>query len=186
MRYELLLTALVLCAGTCSIWAGDKGEKRMERQMERNNEFTFIEDHAKELNLTDAQKKELKALHEKTKDAREKMMKSPEARANMEEMREARKSGDEEKLKEMRQKMMAEMQKDPEHSPAANMGQIAKILNPEQLAKLRELREKEGRPTMADMKERRKGERGEKAAEKAVANKPDPTRGVPSLYDNEK
>jgi len=183
MRYGLWLTALVLCAGTCSVWAGEKGEKRMEKQMERNDQFTFIEEHAKELNLTDAQKKELKALHEKAKDAREKMMKSPEARAAMEDMREARKSGDEEKLREMRQKMMAEMGKDAEHSPAANMAQIAKILTPDQQAKLRELREKEGKPTMAEMRERRKGEKG---GEKAVANKPDPTRGVPSLYDNEK
>lgn len=183
MRFGLLLTSLVLCAGLA---AGEKGEKRMEKQMERNNEFTFIQEHEKELNLTDVQKKALKTLHEKTKDSREKMMKSPEARANVEEMREARKSGDEEKMKELRQKVMAEMAKDPEHSPAANMAAIAKILTPDQLAKLRELREKEGKPTMAEMRERRKGERGEKGTEKAVANKPDPTRGVPSLYDNEK
>lgn len=65
------------------------------------------------------------------------------------------------------------------------MQQMLKILTPEQLAKVRELREKEGMPTLAEMKEKRGDDRKGKGGEKTY-NKPDPTSGVPKLYDEEK
>lgn len=178
MRLTLLATALVLCS--CAIVAG---EKKGDRKEARGNEFEFLEEHQKELKLTDAQKKELKELAEKTRSKREKMMESPEAREILEQMRQAKKSGDETRSKELRGKLMDIAGKDEETSPRANIMAIGKILKPEQLATLRELREKEGMPTVAEMKERRK-DRDEN--DNKTYNKPDPKSGVPKLYDEEK
>lgn len=181
MRPTLWLTALVLCPFVA--FAGEKGEKG-ERKQARADQFAFILEHEKELKLTDPQKKDLKELSEQAQSRREKLMESPEGRAIAEQMRQARKNGDESTARELREKLMETAAKDKDNDSARPMQQMMKILTPEQLAKLRELREKEGMPTLADMKDRREDRKG-KGGEKNY-NKPDPSSGVPKLYDEEK
>jgi hypothetical protein len=181
MRYLLLIPALML--GTCTMAGEKRGEKRMERAM-GGGPIEFILEHEKELNLTDAQKKQLKEQEGKNKEKMEKMMKSPEMRAQMEEMREARKSGDEEKMQEFRRKMMEKMAGGEGQRPGAMLGELASILKPDQLAKLRELREKEGKPTMTAMAEKRR-DRKESDSAPSADNRPKRENGVPTLYDKE-
>jgi len=144
----------------------------------RTPELDFILDHAKDLNLTGDQKRQIDALKEKIESAREKIMKDPENRELMKEVAAARKNNDEEKMKELREKVREKMAKSGGEDIAAD---IFKILQPDQLAKLKELRESEG------------GGRGKMAAggkgpggKPAEGQKPDPNKGVPSLFDNEK
>jgi Spy/CpxP family protein refolding chaperone len=167
--------------------AGEKGNKKDGEgkggpggggMMKRTPELDFVLDHAKDLNLTGDQKKKINDLKDKVETQREKVMKDPENRELMKEVMAAKKSGDEEKLRELHQKVREKMNKGGGEDMA---GELFKILQPDQLAKLKELREAEGGPRGGKMAGGKGG--GGKAPE---GQKPDASKGVPSLFDNEK
>ena len=181
--YRGLVLSVLACA--LSLSAGERPNKKGEGDGpggpggKRVPEIDFILDHAKELNLTADQIKKINEQKNKIEDRREKMMKDPANKELYKEMMAARKSGDEDKLRELREKVKEKM--------AAGGGagedmrdEFVRILTPEQLAKLKEIRETEG-PGM------RKGERGGPGGKGGgEGQKPDPKKGVPSLFDNEK
>ena len=142
-------------------------------------EFEFIKKHDKELDLTAEQKKKIDALQEKAEKTREKMRDDPDTRKLFTEVKEARKSGNEAKLQELQAKVREMMQKQTGGEPI--MAELRNILTPQQLAKLKDLREAEG---MKGPRERRK-EKADGGATK-TQERPDPAKGAPSLYDNEK
>lgn len=174
---------LGLLAVSLNLSAGEKGNKEGKGggmgMGKRTPEIDLALDHAKELNLTPEQKKKLNDLKNKVEDQREKAMKDPETRELFKETMAARKSGDEEKLKQLQQKVREKM--------AAKGGgedlssEFVKILQPDQLAKLKELREAEGGPRGGKMA----GGGGGKGAA-PEGKKPDASKGVPSIFDNEK
>ncbi len=165
-----------------SIRAAD-GEKKRERPA--GGPVQNILDHAKELNLTDDQKTKLEALAKATPARepgamREQMKEHPELRDTMKEMKAARESGDQAKVKELRAKIQttigAEPAKDgtkPAEARAEAAAKIATILTPEQMKKLKELRESGAMGPAA------KGP-GAPAENK---NKPDASKGVPDPFD---
>jgi Spy/CpxP family protein refolding chaperone len=171
---------MVLCVFSAALFAGDKGERKMGKMMEGpGQEFEFIKKHDEELDLTSEQKKKIDALQEKAEKTREKMKDDPDTRKLFTEIKEARKGNDEAKLQELQGKVREMMQKQTGGEPI--MGELRNILTPKQLIKLKELREGEG---MKGPRERRK-EKMDGGAEK-TQERPDPAKGAPSLYDNEK
>jgi Spy/CpxP family protein refolding chaperone len=180
---KLLLRGLVLgvLAAALSLSAGEKpgnkGDGPGPGGKRGAPEFDFILDHAKDLNLTPDQTRRIKELKEKVESKREAVMKSPENRELYKELMAARKSGDEEKLKDLREKVKEQMAKSGGGGEDLK-DQLMQILQPDQLAKLKEIRESEG----GGMK---KGERGPggKAPE---GKKPDPSKGTPKLFEDEK
>ena len=167
-----------------SLSAGEKGNKG-EGPGGRKGvpEFDFILDHAKDLNLTPDQTKKINELKGKVETKREAVMKNPENRELYKELMAARKSGDEEKLKDLREKVKEQMSKNGGGEELRD--ELMKILQPDQLAKLKELRESEGGPGMkkGDKAERGLGGKGGKGPE---GQKPDPNKGVPKLFEEEK
>lgn len=184
-----LLRALLLCSLTLglSLSAGEKGNNKGEGNkgeggkgggmgmLKRTPEIDFALEHAKELNLTAEQKKKLNDLKNKIEDQREKAMKDPEAREVMKEVMAARKSGDEEKLRQLHEKVREKM--GGKNGGEELMADFPKIFTPDQLAKLKELHKAEGGPS--------KGGKGA-GGKSPEGQKPDPKKGVPSLFENEK
>ncbi|HYG73512.1 MAG TPA: Spy/CpxP family protein refolding chaperone [Planctomycetota bacterium] len=170
--------ALSLCAG--GAFSGEKGNK--SERGERNGKLggtpmiDHVLKHEKELALTAEQKKKFEALKDKAEALQEKMRKDPEARELFKEVAQARKSGNEEKLRELQTKVKELAAR--KGSSEEITGEGLRLLTPEQMAKLKDLRD-EGPMAMRDGKDG-----GKKAA--SAGTKPDPSKGAPSLYDNEK
>ena len=172
---NVLALGLTLAAGE----KGNKGEGGKGGMMKRTPEIDFILDHAKDLSLTGEQKKKINDVKDKMENQREKNMKDPENRELMKEVMAAKKSGDEEKLRQLQLKVREKMNK---NGGEDLMSEVLKALQPEQLAKLKELRESEGGPRGGKMA----GGKGGAGGKTPEGQKPDPKKGVPSLFDNEK
>jgi Spy/CpxP family protein refolding chaperone len=186
MTFQSMLRATVFCSvclafSAPSLTAGEKGERKKMMEAPGGQEFDFIKKHEKELNLTGEQKKKIEALEEKSQKFRDKMKEDPDTRMLFKEVKEARQAGDEAKLHEIQKKIREHMQKQAGGEPP--IAELKNILTPQQLIKLKELREAEGGGDMKGMRERRK-EKAEGPAK--PQERPDPNKGAPSLYDGEK
>lgn len=146
-----------------------------------------ILDAAKELNLTEDQRtkiqalaKELGAGHDPAA-MKEKFKNDPAKMELLKEFKAARESGDEAKLKELRAKLFAGA-----GGEGAGKGEgirdmfqkLRDILTPDQLAKLKEMREKNGERPGAGARSKE----GDKGADNK-SNKPDASKGVPVPFE---
>lgn len=150
-----------------------------------------ILDIAQELELSEDQKTSLKALvkeftaeHAGKEGMREKAKSNPEMMETLKELKAARESGDEAKLKELRQKLVAEgggAGGKGEGGRGEIIKKLAEILTPAQLKKLKELREANGGGGGG------RGERGGKNKTESDSNdktnKPDASKGVPNPFE---
>ena len=179
-----LLLSFTLCLSLAALAGENKGRRDDDKQLAdgRMPEFSFIEKHEKELNLTPEQKKKLDALKKKFEELRESMRKDPDTRELFKELKEAREAKDEAKLKALREKVREMLAK--KSGGESILAETMKILAPEQLKKLKELREAEGLGRGEGML----GGEGRAAAKSAddPNRKPDNTKSAPKLYENEK
>jgi Spy/CpxP family protein refolding chaperone len=178
-KFVAVCLAASLVAGHCS--AGEKnGKGEGKRMLEgRHPLFDMIKEHEADLNVTPEQKKQLKTLEDEVDKKREAMRKDPDTRELFKEVMEARKAGDEAKLKELREKVRG-MMDSKNAGDKGVMDQLAKILQPQQLAKLKQLHEAEG----GRMGGKLAGGPGRDKPEDHKA--PDTNKGAPKLYDDEK
>jgi len=161
---------------------GEKGDRREMREGKMGGGAPGIENilkHEKELGLTGDQKRKLEALKEKAEANNAKMRKDPETRELFKEVAMARKNGDEEKLRQLREKVKAINDKNGGGEDV--MAEVMKVLTPDQMLKLKDLRGEGG----GAMREGGKGENRGLKANATAGQKPDPAK-APSLYDNEK
>lgn len=185
-------TRWMLMATTC-VALGCLTLKAADRPNAGGGPIQHIIDNAKELNLTDDQKTKLQALvkdftagHDAS-GMREKAKNNPELRETLKEMKAAKDSGDEAKMKELRQKLMSETGgaaagKDGAKGAGAGAGhgefiqKLAQILTPDQMQKLKDMREAGGGGA---------GGRGSKPDTSSTdkANKPDASKGVPKPFE---
>ncbi len=174
MTRWMLLSMAVVAMSCATLTAFERGAGA------GNGPIQHILDNAKELNLSDDQKTKLQALvkevagsHDKGAMA-EKIKNNPELRETFKEMKAAKEAGDEAKLKELRQKLMA-----GEGKAGAGKGEghgeilqkLAQILTPEQMKKLKEMRESR----------ENKGSAASNSNDKA--SKPDASKGVPKVFE---
>ncbi|HLX63972.1 MAG TPA: hypothetical protein VKX17_22055 [Planctomycetota bacterium] len=150
-----------------------------------------ILEHAKELGLTDDQKTKIEALIKENGAAgpgafREKLREHPEL---LKEMKEARDSGDETKIKEVRAKIAEKLGMKDAGGPAAAadgkrgeiIGKLAQILTPDQMQKLKEFRQER----MANGAGAGRGNKNDNSNSNSNSNnKPDTSKGAPSVFDN--
>lgn len=179
----LMGAALVACCGlTLSTRAGERERKG---GMANGGPIQHILEASKELNLTEDQKKKLHAIAKEFtaghdfESIREKAKDNPELREVMKEMKAARDSGDEAKMKELREKFRSKAGDGEKGRDGAKGGVLAKlkdILTPEQMMKLKEIREKNG--------EGRGGREGAgRDGDEEKRSKPDASKGVPDPFD---
>ncbi len=189
MKSKWILTALAVVAMGClsisSLGAADGGGLG-----KGNGPLQQLLDHAKELNLTDDQKTKVEALQKEIGGAmrdpaamREKLKEHPELREIMKELKAARDAGDEAKLKELREKLRAAQGPDAPAKPGEGgrgeiIQKLAQILTPDQMQKLRALREQSGGPGP-----RAGGPGGKAPAADDKRAKPDASTGVPDPFD---
>ena len=191
MRNKLMVTALVafFAFSPAAFSAGEKGEKGGPGGMRGRMgpgamELALLEKHARDLSINPEQQKKIDALKAKNESAREKSKEDPEIRGLVKEMMQARKDGDEEKIAAARKKMREAVEKKSDLSPESMHAEIAEILSPSQLARLKKFREDEGGMAGGEGKGKfNKGGPPEKVDEK---QKPDSTKGAPKLYELEK
>ena len=146
-----------------------------------------ILEHAKELNLTEEQHTKVDALSKEIGGAREgnmreKLKEHPELAR---EMKEARDSGDEAKIKAAREKMREKLGPNApgaaaDGKPREIMQKLQQILTPDQMQKIREMREK----NMQQGGGPRRGGKDAPPSSGEKNNKPDPSKGVPELFEN--
>lgn len=174
MKTTLICTLLAMCVFGASQAAENKAGKRDFPMA--GGPLQHILEHAKELNLTAEQKTKLEALVKEMAggDKREKLKENPEARELFKEMMEARKSGDEEKLKLLRQKMMEKV--GGGNGQEGLLPKIASILTPEQMKQVREIAQE----ARAKMGEKFGGKDGGKPEDKST--RPDPNKGAPEVF----
>ncbi len=183
MKTHWMLSAIAVATIACTtISAARAGE----RGGMGGGPIQHILDAAKELNLTEDQKtklhalaKELGATHDPAA-MKEKFKNNPAMLETLKEMKAARESGDETKLKELRAKLMASGGEGGGKGEGAHgeiVQKLMQILTPEQMKKLKEMRENAGerkgielRPTDSD-----KGNN--------KSNKPDASKGVPVPFE---
>ena len=195
MAYAKLHICMLLASALAatSIHAGEEAPKGKKADKERkksggsdNNRwergFEFIKEHQKELNVSDEQNKKLEALKKELGEKFGKMKDDPEMKELYTELYKARQADDKEHVAEVNKKIRKAMEAKGV-KPEAAMAEIGKILNREQLAKLAELRKQNGmeenpmKKLRQDLAEEKKDENRER---------PDPEKGAPSLYENEK
>jgi hypothetical protein len=155
------------------------------KRMAPDRGYELIMENRKELGISDEQKKQLEDLHYKVMEQFEKMKSDPEMADLFREAYEARQGGDKDHAKEVRRKIRAAMEKKGGPTEEKVMLDFARILTREQLTKLAELREKNGMDPNP-MKSLREEKKEEKDAAVTQEQRPDPNKGAPSLYDNEK
>ena len=123
--------------------------------------------------------KELEASHE-TPAMREKIRNNPELRETLREMKAARESNDEARMKELRQKIASEMGgaggiAKGEAGHGEFIKKLAAILTPDQMQKLKAMREAKGEGRAA-------AGAGQSAAPDKT-QKPDASKGVPNPFE---
>jgi hypothetical protein len=165
--------------------AKNKKEARKQNPFGGDGDFergvAFIKEHTKELNISEDQKKKFeetqKAIQEKFATLKE----DPDLRELFKEQFEARQNQDREHIVEMRKKLRDALEEKGIHVAEIALA-VTKILTPEQLLKLAELRKQNGRernPLKRMREERREEQRN------SQPNRPNPDKGVPTLYENE-
>lgn len=142
----------------------------------------FILEHEKDLDITSDQKQKLEDLSTKITTQREKLRQDPEMQELYKDAKEAQDSGDKEAVRAARKKIREAMEKKTGVKLENVIADVAKILHPDQLKKLAELRKNAG------MENPLKTAAADKQAEKDDANHKhaDVSKGPPNLYDNEK
>lgn len=175
-QLRLIVAATFCVLAVPGLLAGDKGDRKEFKGP--GQDFEFIKKHEKELNLTSEQKKKISELEKKSEKLRDKMKSDPDTRKLFMEVKEARSAGDEARLEKLHGKIKEMMEK--QNGGETMLGELRNILAPQQLIKLKELRESEG---MKGIRERR-AEKGKTPSKEP--ERPDPSKGAPSLYDNEK
>lgn len=175
-----LAVALVftLAASTARAEAGQGGGKF--GMGKAGGPFEFILEHSKDLNLTADQKKSIEDLKQKAMANIEKFRQDPELRKLMQEMKDARQSGDTEKMKSLREELRGKMGNG--EGKDGPLEEIKKILNADQLAKVKELRAAEGggKGEGKGMREKHAAGGGDEQA------RPDPAKGAPPVFDGDK
>ena len=152
----------------------------------RQPEMALIQEHAKELGITSDQRKKLEYLQDKIDQSRDKVLRATQ-KDLFKEIIVSKKDGDEEKMRELRDKAREIVTKSGAGDELKD--EYAKILSPEQIAKVKELKERGGDRKVADKPE--KGDRGDREREKerdreaAEVKKPVDPNKPPSLF-NEK
>lgn len=182
-KLSVIAVAAMTCMTISTARAGERGGMG-------GGPLQHILDSAKELNLTEDQKTKLQALakeHAANRDPaamKEKFKNNPAMMETLKEMKAARESGDEAKMKELRAKMMAngggEGGGKGENAHGEILQKLMQILTPEQMKKLKEMRENSGEHKGLE----RRGKEG-KEAEKGddKSNKPDASKGVPVPFE---
>lgn len=150
--------------------------------------------HATELNLTADQKTKLEALQKENAgklgdNMREKAKNDPAMREVMKEVREARQSGDEAKIAAAREKMREKMGTDgtpgagkPGEAGGDLREKLSKILNPDQMAKVKDIMESNRGKMKDGPGGGRPGRGGDSKEEKG--QKPDSNKEPPKVFDN--
>ncbi|HYF51368.1 MAG TPA: hypothetical protein VEJ63_18280 [Planctomycetota bacterium] len=151
-----------------------------EQQWDRG--FDLLKENEKELNLSDDQKKKLESLRKEIGEKLSKLKDDPEMIELYTEMYQARQVEDKEHIAEVQKKIGKALDKKGLDREAM-MLQFGKILTPQQLKKLAEIRKKNGMEENPMKKVREERAEDKKEAER---ERPDPNKGAPSLYENEK
>jgi Spy/CpxP family protein refolding chaperone len=120
---------------------GEKGDKGAARFLRDRFGAEFVLKHADDLKLTDEQKAKIKELAEKADKDREALRKDAKFEELLKKMQEARKAGNDEAGKAAQKELRDYVQsKVPEGDGLREA--LAKILTPEQIEKLAEIRKK--------------------------------------------
>jgi len=144
--------------------------------------FDLIKAKEKELNLTEEQSKKIDALKKELGEKFSKLKDDPEMVELYTELYQARQADDKEHIAEVNKKIGKAIDTKAVNREGV-MLEFGKILSRQQLAKLAELRKQNGMEANPYKKMR-----DDKAEEKKDENRerPDASKGTPSLYDNEK
>jgi Spy/CpxP family protein refolding chaperone len=181
MRNALLFSIAAL-GFVCLTQAGERGAGPPPGPLQQ------ILANAKELNLTEGQRTKVEALSKEIGAGREggamreKLKDHPELAR---EMKEARDSGDQAKIKAAREKMREQLGVNApgaaaDGKPREILQKLQSIQTPEQMQKVREMREK----NMQQGGGPRRGGRDSAPSSGEKNNKPDPSKGVPELFEN--
>jgi len=179
-----LAMVAVVCTATGTARAFERGAAMAGGPLQH------IIEARKELDLTEAQVTKLKALVKEfeashdTGAIKDKIKNNPEMRETMREMKAAKESGDENRMKELRKKMLGE--EGGKGGIAKGEGghgdfikKIAEILTPEQMQKMKAMREAKGDGPGGKLGGKGKGDN----APTDKAQKPDATKGVPNPFE---
>ena len=181
MSAPLVLGSLFMVLNSSAAEGQEKGKNRPAARWPSIT--GFIKEHEADLALTADQKEKLGEIDKKVEGHREKAKDDPELRDLFKQVHEAKKDEDEEKMKALRKQMRETFEKKTGMSLETILFEVGKILTPEQLAKLRELRTADGMdPKIAGSIRGLKRQEKNDTAEHA---KPDPSKEPPKLYEEE-
>lgn len=187
--HSCALTAAVIFGGTIVVHAGEGTGPGKHKPAGANANadapkqgVEFILDHAQDLALDAGQKTKLTEMNTKIEAQKDKLKQDPEMRELYRDAKEAKDSGDEVAMHAARKRLREAMEKKSGLKIEDMMQEVAKILHPDQLQKLAELRKKAGMDpnpgkTLKDQK-------GEEKADVASQQQPDRSKGAPNLYDD--
>ena len=188
--HSCALTAVVIFGGTTlPLIAGDGTAPGKHKPAGANANadapklgVEFILEHAQDLSLDADQKTKLTELNTKIEAQKDKLKQDPEIRELFRDAKEAKDSGDETAMHAARKRLREAMEKKSGLKIEDMMQDVAKILHPDQLQKLAELRKK------ADMDpnpgKTLKDQKSEEKADVASQQQPDRSKGTPNLYDD--
>lgn len=134
-RFLSLTIALLLCACVSSghLRAGEKDKGGM----------AFILDHAKELKLNDEQKKKLNNLRAQEERTRNKLLAENDMKVMIHKTLEAKRKGDDEGMMAAYAELVKKLVDKSAPVAKGMMEEMTKILTPEQIAKVNELKEEQ-------------------------------------------
>ena len=181
ISYTFFITIFMMLPSISTAHGQEKGKDRPIARWP--SIIGFINEHEAALVLTSDQKEKLNEIAKKVEDKREQFKDDPELRDLFKQVHEARINEDEEKMKSLRKQMREAFDKKSGMSLESILLEMGKILTPDQLVKLGELRKAEG--VDIDVQSSIRKLKGQQKKDSAEHVRPDPTKTPPKLYEEE-